>query len=167
MLHYHAFCNTKNPNLERFELSTTQSLIAESLNFKSFNFFLFLLGRMPVGVLHCCQDAVVMQAVERIWSVPGKNSGTKSYIPFTYYWILLMNMLKQVYMMFFIIIVIIIISFAYYYVWNWHLVLCRFCNLSPVHYHLQLFIVFLVTHRFNQQSVPVCNVSFSHFNDSE
>ena len=105
-----------------------------------------------MGVLHCCQDAVVMQAVERILSAPGKNSGTKSYIPFTYYWILLMNMLKQVYMMFFIviiIIIIIIISFAYYYVWNWHLVLCRFCNLSPVHYHLWLFIVFLVTHRFN------------------
>ena len=78
---------------------------------------------MPVGVLRCCQDAVVMQAVERIRSVPGKNSGTKSYKPFTYYWILLMNMLKQVYMMFFIVIIIIInISFAYYYVWILYLV---------------------------------------------
>lgn len=69
---------------------------------------------MHVGVLHCCQDAVVMQAVERIQSLPGENSGTKSYIPFTYYWILLMNMLKQVYMMF-LIVINIIISSAYYY----------------------------------------------------
>lgn len=117
MLHYHAFCNTKNPNLERFELSTTciefNSQISQFQEFLFF--FLFFFGRMPVDVLHCCQDVVVMQAVERIRSVPGKNSGTKSYIPFTYYWILLMNMLKQVYMMFFFIVIIIIISFAYYY----------------------------------------------------
>ena len=60
-----------------------------------FHYLLFF-ERMPVGVLHCCQDAFVMQAVERMWCVPGKHNGTKSYIPFTCYWMLLMNMLKKV-----------------------------------------------------------------------
>lgn len=51
MLHYHAFCNTKNPNLERFELSTTciEFIIAKSVNFKSFNFFFVFLWKNACG----------------------------------------------------------------------------------------------------------------------